>query len=298
MLSKLYITAGLLAVSFTANASLSVFTCQPDWAALVKQHAPNAAVSSATTAMQDPHYIQARPSLISKMRKADLVVCSGAELEIGWLPELQRQSRNSKVQNGEDGMFWVTDYVKMLDTHDRVDRSMGDVHAHGNPHVQFAIADIPAISRALVERLVKIDPSNQVLYKGNGVKFRADWRKHVVRWQSVSAQLKGVNLVGYHQTHRYLFAWLGIKQVADLEPKPGLPPTVAHLNSLSSIGHEDAQGIVYSSHQPTEAAKWLSERTKLPVTELAQSVGGRPNTETLAALVDDSITQLLGLIGE
>lgn len=296
MLSKFYITAGLLAASFTANASLSVFTCQPDWAALVKQHAPNAEVYSATTAMQDPHYIQARPSLISKMRKADLVVCSGAELEIGWLPELQRQSRNSKVQNGKDGLFWVTDYVKMLDTHDHVDRSMGDVHAHGNPHVQFAVADMPAVSKALVERLVKIDPSNQVLYKGNGVKFRADWRKHVVRWQSVADELKGVNLVGYHQTHRYLFAWLGIKQVADLEPKPGLPPTVAHLNSLSSIGREDAQGIVYSSHQPTEATKWLSERTGLPVAELAQSVGGRPNTDTLAALVDDSIAQLLGLV--
>lgn len=296
MLSKLYITAGLLGASFTANASLSVFTCQPDWAALVKQHAPNAEVYSATTAMQDPHYIQARPSLISKMRKADLVVCSGAELEIGWLPELQRQSRNSKVQNGKDGLFWVTDYVKMLDTHDHVDRSMGDVHAHGNPHVQFAVADMPAVSKALVERLAKIDPNNQALYKGNGVKFRADWRKHVVRWQSVADELKGVNLVGYHQTHRYLFAWLGIKQVADLEPKPGLPPTVAHLNSLSSITPEHAQGIVYSSHQPTEATQWLSERTGLPVAELAQSVGGRPNTDTLAALVDDSIAQLLGLV--
>lgn len=296
MLSKLYITAGLLAASFTANASLSVFTCQPDWAALVKQHAPNAEVYSATTAMQDPHYIQARPSLISKMRKADLVVCSGAELEIGWLPELQRQSRNSKVQNGKDGLFWVTDYVKMLDTHDHVDRSMGDVHAHGNPHVQFAVADMPAVSKALVERLAKIDPNNQALYKGNGVKFRADWRKYVVRWQSVADELKGVNLVGYHQTHRYLFAWLGIKQVADLEPKPGLPPTVAHLNSLSSITREHAQGIVYSSHQPTEATQWLSERTGLPVAELAQSVGGRPNTDTLAALVDDSIAQLLGLV--
>ncbi|NOH96650.1 zinc ABC transporter substrate-binding protein [Vibrio sp. 99-70-13A1] len=295
MLSKFVIASGLLATSFFTNASLNVFTCQPDWAALVTEHAPNAEVFSATTAMQDPHYVQARPSLISKMRKADLVVCSGAELEIGWLPELQRQSRNSKVQNGKDGLFWTTDYVNMLDTHDHVDRSMGDVHSHGNPHVQFAVADIPNISKALVERLAKIDPDNQALYKGNGVKFRADWRKHTARWQSLGDNLKGMQLVGYHETHRYLFAWLGVEQVADLEPKPGLPPTVAHLNSLSSISSEDADGIVYSSHQPTDAAKWLSERTALPVAELAQSVGGRPNTETLAALIDDSITQLLNL---
>nr|WP_239445578.1 zinc ABC transporter substrate-binding protein [Vibrio nigripulchritudo] len=158
MLSKFFLTSGLLVTSLSVNASLNVFTCQPDWASLVKQHAPNAEVFSATTAMQDPHYIQARPSLISKMRKADLVVCSGAELEIGWLPELQRQSRNRNVQNGKDGLFWVTDYVKMLDTHDHVDRSMGDVHSHGNPHVQFAVADIPNVSKALVERLTKIDP--------------------------------------------------------------------------------------------------------------------------------------------
>ncbi|BDU38181.1 metal ABC transporter solute-binding protein, Zn/Mn family [Vibrio nigripulchritudo] len=295
MLSKFFLTSGLLVTSLSVNASLNVFTCQPDWASLVKQHAPNAEVFSATTAMQDPHYIQARPSLISKMRKADLVVCSGAELEIGWLPELQRQSRNRNVQNGKDGLFWVTDYVKMLDTHDHVDRSMGDVHSHGNPHVQFAVADIPNVSKALVERLAKIDPENRALYKGEGVKFRANWRKHMSRWQKQGEALKGMQLVGYHETHRYLFAWLGIKQIADLEPKPGLPPTVAHLNSLSSISSDDAAGIVYSSHQPTDASDWLSQRTGLPVAELAQSVGGRANTDTLATLVDDSIVQLLSL---
>ncbi|BCL70798.1 zinc ABC transporter substrate-binding protein [Vibrio nigripulchritudo] len=295
MLSKFFLTSGLLVTSLSVNASLNVFTCQPDWASLVKQHAPNAEVFSATTAMQDPHYIQARPSLISKMRKADLVVCSGAELEIGWLPELQRQSRNRNVQNGKDGLFWVTDYVKMLDTHDHVDRSMGDVHSHGNPHVQFAVADIPNVSKALVERLTKIDPENRALYKGEGVKFRANWRKRMSRWQEQGQALKGLQLVGYHETHRYLFAWLGIKQIADLEPKPGLPPTVAHLNSLSSISSGDAAGIVYSSHQPTDASDWLSQRTGLPVAELAQSVGGRANTDTLAKLIDDSIVQLLSL---
>lgn len=295
MLSKFFIVSGLLATSFATNASLNVFTCQPDWAALVKQHAPNAKIFSATTAMQDPHYVQARPSLISKMRKADLVVCSGAELEIGWLPELQRQSRNSKVQNSKDGLFLVTDFVDMLDSHDHIDRSMGDVHGHGNPHVQFAVADIPKVSKALVERLARIDPDNQALYKGSGLRFRVGWRKNMTRWQSLSGNLKGMQVVGYHETHRYLYEWLGIEQVADLEPKPGLSPTVAHLNTLSSISLKKANGIVYSSHQPTDATRWLSERTGLPVVELAQSVGGRPNTATLATLIDDSIAQLISL---
>lgn len=138
----------LLLWSTSSLAGLNVFVCQPDWQDLVRQHAPDAQIYSATTAMQDPHYVQARPSLIAQIRRADLVVCSGAELEIGWLPELQRQSRNAKIQNGQLGLFWVSEHVQVLDKHDHVDRSMGDVHAHGNPHVQFALNDMPAVSRS------------------------------------------------------------------------------------------------------------------------------------------------------
>lgn len=285
----------LALVSLPSAASLNVFVCQPDWADLVLKHAPQAHVYSATTAMQDPHYVQARPSLIAKMRSADLVVCSGAELEIGWLPELQRQSRNAKVQSGQVGLFWVSDYVVLLDEHEHVDRSMGDVHAHGNPHVQFAVSDMETVSRALVERLVRIDPKNQALYKGMGVRFRAEWQKRLEIWREKAKRLQDMKVVGYHQTHRYLFAWLGIEQMADLEPKPGLPPTLSHLHQLSQLDLSRADGIVYSSHQPVDAANWLAERSHLPVVQLAQSVGGRKNTDTLAELIDDSIEQLFSL---
>lgn len=294
-LSKIGLGAVLSVASLSSHAALNVFTCQPDWAALVEQHAPDAEIYSATTAMQDPHYIQARPSLIAKMRKADLVVCSGADLEVGWLPELQRQSRNGKVQNGKPGMFWVTDYVKVLDKRDSVDRSMGDVHGHGNPHVQFAIADMPTVSKALASRLAKIDPDNQALYQGQGVKFRAQWQQNIQRWQQSALPLQGIQLVDYHETHRYLFAWLGASQIADLEPKPGLPPTAAHLNQLSNMDVSQVTGVVYSSHQPEDSARWFAEQTGLPTAELAQSVGGRPNTDTLTGLIDDSIAQLIKL---
>lgn len=285
----------LLLWSTSSLAGLNVFVCQPDRQDLVRQHAPDAQIYSATTAMQDPHYVQARPSLIAQIRRADLVVCSGAELEIGWLPELQRQSRNAKIQNGQLGLFWVSEHVQVLDKHDHVDRSMGDVHAHGNPHVQFALNDMPAVSRALADRLALIDPDNQALYKGMGVKFRRAWQQRLAVWREQAQPLQGMKVVGYHQTHRYLYAWLGIEQVADLEPKPGLPPTMAHLQKLSQLDLSSVSGIVYSSHQPLDAAKWLAERSQLPIVQLAQSIGGREQTDDLISLIDDSIAQLLSL---
>lgn len=168
--------AGAAIISSPALA-LNIFVCEPEWKAFLESHAPDATIYSATTAKQDPHYVQARPSLIAKMRQADMAMCSGAELEVGWLPMLQVRSSNSAVQNGASSMVYATDFVRMLDTHDHVDRSMGDIHAHGNPHVQFAANDMIPLSRAITERLKTIDPDNAPTYQLNGMKFRAHWRK-------------------------------------------------------------------------------------------------------------------------
>lgn len=292
---KLIAATSAVLFSYQANASLSIFTCQPDWASLAQYHAPDAKIYSATTAFQDPHYVQARPSLIAKMRRADLVICSGSELEIGWLPELQRQSRNPKVQNGQPGLFFTTDHVELLDQTDHVDRSMGDVHGQGNPHVQFAIDAMPNISRALTETLIKLDPQHGDQYTSSGKDFREKWQQHREIWRKQATELQNIKVVGYHSTYRYLFEWLNIDQVADLEPNPGLPPTTSHLAQLAARSFNGVSGIVYSSHQSSDAADWLSQRTDLPIAVLAQSVGGREESEDLFALIDDSIQQLLAL---
>ncbi|PKG37184.1 zinc ABC transporter substrate-binding protein [Psychromonas sp. Urea-02u-13] len=293
--NKAIFSALLFSIFATPVMALNIFTCQPDWAALVKVHAPQANIFSATTAYQDPHFIQARPSLIAQMRKADLVICSGAEQEIGWLPELQRQSRNSKVRTGSEGLFYVTDYVAMLDKRDNVDRVLGDVHAQGNPHVQFAISDMLAVSKALTLRLTSQDKKNASQYQKNGVKFQQQWQQSMLEWQQKAAPLKGKKVVGYHGTYRYLFAWLGIEQVADLEPKPGVSPTTAHLNSLANFNAQQVYAIVYSTHQSDKAANWLAKRTALPVVALAQSVGGTDQALDIFSLIDSSIDALLAV---
>lgn len=146
-------------------AALNVLACEPEWAALSKALGGDlVTVTSATTGAQDPHHVQARPSLISKARKADLLVCTGAELEIGWLPLLQRKTSNSAIQNGADGHFMATNYVTMLGVPAVLDRSQGDVHAMGNPHIQTDPNNITDVAAALNERLQLLDPDNADSY--------------------------------------------------------------------------------------------------------------------------------------
>lgn len=300
MLSKLtfskcslaMMAAGAAIISSPALA-LNIFVCEPEWKAFLASHAPDAIIYSATTAKQDPHYVQARPSLIAKMRQADMAMCSGAELEVGWLPMLQSRSSNSAVQNGADSMIYATDYVRMLDTHDHVDRSMGDIHAHGNPHVQFAANDMIPLSRAISKRLQAIDPANAQTYHLNGMKFRSHWQKKLNEWNVKAAPLKGKQVVGYHENYRYLFEWLEIEQVADLEPKPGVSPTTSHLNSLTKLDPQSYDAIVYSSHQDQRPAFWLQQRTGKPVIQLPLTVSEGQSLDQLYEKIIDSLLDVL-----
>ncbi|MFH4688251.1 zinc ABC transporter substrate-binding protein [Vibrio diabolicus] len=290
--SLVMMAAGSAIISSPALA-LNIFVCEPEWKAFLESHAPNATIYSATTAKQDPHYVQARPSLIAKMRQADMAMCSGAELEVGWLPMLQNRSGNSAVQNGAQSMIYATDFVRMLDSHDHVDRSMGDIHAHGNPHVQFAANDMIPLSRKVTERLKAIDPDNAQSYQVNGMKFRAQWQKKLNEWEQKAQPLQGKRVVGYHSTYRYLFDWLGTVQVADLEPKPGISPTTSHLQSLTKLDADSFDAIVYSSHQDQRPAKWLQEHTDKPVIQLPLTVS---EGESLDEMYDQVIDDLLDVL--
>ncbi|YCO00733.1 metal ABC transporter solute-binding protein, Zn/Mn family [Vibrio sp. VNB-15] len=285
--------AGVAIISSPALA-LNIFVCEPEWKAFLESHAPDATIYSATTAKQDPHYVQARPSLIAKMRQADMAMCSGAELEVGWLPMLQVRSSNGAVQNGSQSMIYATDFVRMLDTHDHVDRSMGDIHAHGNPHVQFAANDIIPLSHAVTKRLQVLDPDNAQTYQFNGMKFRAHWRKKLNEWNEKAAPLKGKQVVGYHETYRYLYDWLGMEQIADLEPKPGISPTTSHLQSLTKLNTNSFEAIVYSSHQDKRPANWLQQHTNKPLIQLPLTVSkGQSLDEMYDQVIDDLLDVLV-----
>ncbi|WP_246539950.1 metal ABC transporter substrate-binding protein [sulfur-oxidizing endosymbiont of Gigantopelta aegis] len=245
---------------------------------------------SATTAEQDPHYIQARPSLIAKMRKADLLVCSGADLEIGWLPILLRKSGNSKVQPGQKGYFMSSKMVKLLDKPIILDRSMGDVHAAGNPHIQLDPRRVAIVAKKLSKRLQKIDPAHSKEYQSKLVDFKTRWKKATKKWQKQSNDIRGKSIIVQHNSWVYLQQWLKLNKVAELEPKPGVPPSSRHLSSLlKQMQNTPADIIIYSTYQDPKAAHWLSSKTGIHAIALPSTVN---NNETLFQWMDRLI-QLL-----
>jgi zinc/manganese transport system substrate-binding protein len=286
--------SALAAVS-PADAALRVLACEPEWAALVQELAGDrASAYSATTARQDPHNIQARPSLIAAARNADLVVCTGAELETGWLPILLRQSGNSKVQPGTPGYFEAADYVKKLEVPARVDRSAGDVHAAGNPHIQTDPRNIALVAAALARRLAEIDRDNASVYQSRHADFSRRWSAAMQGWDAKAAPLRDTKVVVQHRAFPYLEQWLGLVQVAALEPKPGVEPSSAHLGEvLAQLQRQPARMILRAAYNDGRASEWLAERARLPVVVLPVTVGGSDQAKDLFTLFDDTIARLL-----
>ncbi len=251
-------------------------------------------VYTATNALQDPHHVEARPSLIARARSADLVVSTGAELEVGWLPLVLQQAGNSKVQAGSPGYFEATSVVTMLGRPARLDRAEGDVHPFGDPHIQTDPRNIARVAAALAARLAQVDPANAATYQARHKQFSERWTAAIVRWEQQAAPLKGVPVVVQHKAFTYLIAWLGMREVAALEPKPGIEPTTAHLaNVLDTLQREPAKTVLRAAYQSDRASQWIAERAKIKAVVLPFTVGGTEGARDLFGLFDDTIRRLL-----
>jgi zinc/manganese transport system substrate-binding protein len=278
-----------------ALAALNIFACEPEWGALAKELAgEKVSIYVATTALQDPHRIEARPSLIARARSADLAVCTGAELEVGWLPLVQTQSGNPRIQTGRPGLFEAARYVTMLEVPQSVDRAQGDVHPGGNPHIHLDPRNIAKIAAALAERMAELDPGEAGQYRARSKAFLERWQQATARWEKAGAPLKGMTIVVYHRNMTYLSNWLGMREAGALEPKPGLPPTASHLSELlANLARDPAKAIVRSAYNDPRAAEWLAERAKIPAIALAFTVGGTDKAQDLFGLFDDTLARLL-----
>jgi len=281
-------------------ADLKVFACEPEWAALTRELAgDHADITTATTARQDPHHIQARPSLIAALRRADLAVCTGAGLEIGWLPMLQRQSGNTAVQNGKPGDFEAAMQVERLEVPESVDRAMGDIHPEGNPHVQMDPRRMATIATALTARLRQIDPVHAADYEARGADFDRRWQAALARWNDAAKPLRGVRVVVHHKGWAYLFDWLGLEEAGTLETKPGVPPSAGHLAELKAeLAARPAKMVIYAAYQEDRAASWLSREAAIPAVKLPFTVGGTAGASDLFGLYDDTINRMLAALHE
>ena len=287
--------ATLSLVVLPAQAALRVFACEPEWGALAQELGGSLVdVSVATNALQDPHQIQAKPSLIARARSADLVVCTGAELEIGWLPVLLQQSGNAKVQPGQPGNFSAADYVRKLDVPTQLDRAQGDVHAAGNPHIQTDPRNIGLVAAALGARLQQVDPANAAQYARAQADFAQKWQQAIARWTQQAAPLRGVAVVSQHKAFVYLYDWLGLKEVAVLEATPGVEPTVSHLQEVqAALKSQPAKMVIYAAYQDPRPSEWLSRNAGVPAVKLPFTVGGSDRAKDLFALFDDTVARLL-----
>jgi zinc/manganese transport system substrate-binding protein len=294
-LFRLTLLASLAAAALPALAALDVFACEPEWGALATELAgDNADVYVATTALQDVHHIQARPSLIAAARRADLLVCTGAELEVGWLPVLLRQSGNNRIQRGHPGYFEATRYVRLIEIPSRLDRAQGDVHPMGNPHIHTDPRNIARVADALAQRLGEVDPGHASTYQSRLQDFSQRWSRATSRWKRGAAPLHGVRVIEHHKGFSYLFDWLGIRAVGFLEPKPGVEPTTGHLAELLAQQRRNpAKMVIRASYNNPRASEWFAERAHIPVVVLPFTVGGDSASKDLFSWYDDMIERLL-----
>lgn len=288
----------LMLVPIHATAVVNVLACEPEWASLAEAiGGDKVKVTSATTPLQDPHRIEARPSLIARARSADLLVCSGLELETGWLPILVQQSGNSRLTAGQPGWFEAGSQVPRIEQPGRLDRSDGDVHPGGNPHVHMDPRNIARLAPLLATRLGEIDPAGKAFYQSRQAEFTARWNAAIQRWEQRAAPLKGLGVVVHHRNMSHLLNWLGLREIGALEPKPGIEPSAAHLSSLlAQLQAQPARMVVRAAYQDARASEWIADRAKIPAVMLPYTVGGTEGAKDLFGLFDDTLERLLAAI--
>ena len=293
---KSWLLAASLGVwAVPASANLNVFATVPEWGALSQElGGDKVSVYVATNALQDPHHVEAKPSLIARARNADLVVATGAELEIGWLPLVTQQAGNPKVQAGKPGYFEAAPLVPMVEKPTRLDRAEGDVHPLGNPHIQTDPRNIARVAGPLSARMSELDPANAAYYQARYKSFSERWTAAIARWEHEAAPLKGTAVLVQHKGFPYLLDWLGMREVAALEPKPGIEPTTSHLAEvLATVQKQPVKMVIRAAYQSDRASQWIAERAKINAVALPFTVGGDDAAKDLFGLFDDTVQRLL-----
>ena len=287
----------LALTAMPAAAALKVFATVPEWGALAREiGGDQVQVFVATTALQDPHRIDAKPSLIARARSADLIIATGAELEIGWLPVVQRESGNTRIQSGQPGYFEAAAQARMLEIPAKLDRADGDVHAGGNPHINTDPRVYLKVAEAMAARLAQLDPANAAAYQAGHAAFAGRWRANLARWEKQAAALRGQPIMVQHKSFSYLLDWLGLKEVATLEPKPGVEASAAHLSRvLEQVRGQKPRWVIRAVWESSRATDWFAANSGTPAVVLPFTVGGNDAAKDLTGLFDDTLARLLAV---
>ena len=292
---RLLMTLLLAGASLPTLAALQVFATVPEWGALVREiGGDRVSVFTATTALQDPHRIEARPSLLAQARRAQLVVATGADLEAGWLPLVIRDSGNANIQPGRPGYFEAARFVGLLEVPAVLDRSLGDVHAAGNPHIQLDPRNLLKVGAALAGRLGELDPPNAAAYQAAYQSFAGRWQAAIARWETEAPPLRGVPVLAHHDSFVYLAYWLGFTVSGKLEPRPGIEPSSGQLTALLARQQSTpARMVLRTAYQSDGPSLWIAGKAGIPAVMLPFTIGGSPAAGDLFGLFEDTVQRLL-----
>jgi len=292
-----FVGAALLATSGAntpARARLNVVATTPDLAALARAIGGDAVdVKALAKPTEDPHFVDAKPSHIVTLNRADVLIEGGAELELGWLPPLLESARNAKIAAGAAGRIVASHGVTMLEIPVTFDRSRGDVHGRGNPHFLLDPLNVRIIVAAIADHLSRVDPSSAGVFAANLATFNATLDARFAEWQRLLTPHAGAKIVTYHRDFVYLAARFGLDVVETLEPKPGISPSGAHLaRVISTMNAQGARVILVQPYQNRRTAETVARQTNATVLDLAQQPGAIARTDTYFDLMDHIVRTL------
>lgn len=294
-LARVFSAAAVAFISSTASAQIKVVATTPDLAAIAKEIGGNAvSVVALAKPTEDPHFVDAKPSHIVTLNRADVLIEGGAELELGWLPPLLESARNSKIAAGSPGRVVASTGIRMLEIPTSFDRSKGDVHSLGNPHFLVDPVDAKIVARNIATHFSQVDSKNASTYSANLAKFNSNVDAKTGQWASALAPFKGAKLVTYHKDFLYFATRFGLSIVGELEPKPGIAPSPAHLASV--IGTMKAQGVkvvLVQPYQNRRTAETVARQTGAAVLDMPEQPGARSNTSTYTSMMDNLVNTLV-----
>jgi zinc/manganese transport system substrate-binding protein len=293
---------GLIAIGVIgspASAQLRVVATTPDLASVAREiGGDRVSVVALAKPTEDPHYVDAKPSHIVTLSRADALIEGGAELELGWLPPLLENSRNSKISAGAPGRIVASEGIRLLEVPTSFDRSKGDVHSLGNPHFMVDPVNVKIVARNIADHLAQIDPKSAATYRGNLARFNARLDAKLADWQKQLAPYRGARIVTYHKDFVYLAQRFGLNIVDELEPKPGIAPSPAHLAQvIGKMKAMNAKVILVQPFQNRKTAETVARQTGAAVLDVAQQPGAARNTTTYFDLMDNIVSTLAGGLG-
>ncbi len=289
----------LLAAPVHAAAALRVVTTTEGLSALVKEvGGERVDAQGLSRGIQDPHFVDANPTLAVKLRQADLLVDVGLDLEIGWLPPLVNQSRNPEIQPGAQRRLTAASYIHVLDIPTGpVDRSLGDLHPAGNPHFMDDPRAAVAVVKGIAKKLSQLDPASAAIYAQRSADFERRIDADLVRWKGAFAPLRGRPIVAQHQTMSYFLDWTGLRAVAYLEPKPGVPPPPSHLaDVVQLVKAQGVKAILVENYYDTRSAEVVARHTGARVVLIPGDVNGMPGTSTYESYIDTLVRLVAGAV--